>query len=104
MKNLTDIEICKKIAEIEGVGNEWLAIPGRHNRDAYNPLTDKALLWDLMVKYNIEIDYNIHVGMSNADVFLEDLDEDKSRLPRAVLLEIIEVHQRICKLKELDNG
>ena len=59
---LTDLEICKRIAEIEGisnpscdgsdiyanVGDDDLPIWGR-----YNPLTDDALCFQLMVKYKV---------------------------------------------------
>ena len=64
---MNDLDICKRIAEIEGVklyGNS-LTIEGTlsHVHDnnelgynvQYNPLTDKALCFDLMVKYHIEL-------------------------------------------------
>jgi len=46
---MTDLEICKRIAEIEGIHVS--------NVDAgmYDPLTDKALCFDLMVNNNIEL-------------------------------------------------
>jgi hypothetical protein len=65
MKELTDLEICKRIAEIEGVdANESLMqvgscyIPtGRglvdENFIQYNPLTDDALCFKLRIKYGI---------------------------------------------------
>jgi len=55
---MTDLEICQKIAEIEGID---FSVDGEHvfyKPDGwpcgYNPLTDKALCFDLMVKYSIE--------------------------------------------------
>lgn len=60
MSELTDLEICKRIAEIEGVravelGSESECWIGDENHDEYNPLTDKALCFDLMVKYEIDV-------------------------------------------------
>lgn len=59
---MNDLEICKRIAEIEGVQHqfEMEGTPNCHvyseqlNKE-YNPLTDKALCFDLMVKNNIEL-------------------------------------------------
>lgn len=51
---LTDLEICKRIAEIEGYPAPLKA----HNDNwiiAANPLTDDALCFKLMVKYNVDI-------------------------------------------------
>ena len=75
MNELTDLELCKKIAEIEGLAvadpgvvssreyNEstCLIIPhGKHSPYSYvySPLTNKALLFDLMVKYKVELNHN----------------------------------------------
>lgn len=65
MNNLTDLEICKRIAEIEDVefqiqnGKVLPLNPSEVIKDkltdVYNPLTDKALCFDLMVKHNIEL-------------------------------------------------
>jgi len=68
MKKLNDLEICKRIAEIEGL----TVIQGdRENKNCiyhnwqtserygiilhgkYNPLTDDALCFRLMIKYNV---------------------------------------------------
>jgi len=107
LKTLTDLEICKKIAEIEGL--EVVALDVFKNGtqflrkalffedfEEYNPITDKALLWDLMVKYRVMIDwYNMELYILNIDGdlisnFIQFADE--SELPRAVLLAIIEAH------------
>ena len=63
MSELTDLEICKRIAEIEGIDfqiqNKKILPKDPANAikdkltDVYNPLTDKALCFDLMVKHDI---------------------------------------------------
>ena len=65
---MTDLEICQKIAEIEGVASSIdLKISQSINdgfcesdflkwEDLYNPLTDKALCFDLMIKHGVNID------------------------------------------------
>jgi len=64
---MNDLEICKRIAEIEKCevyekADEWYGHQmfvvqkvGGLPPMAYNPLTDKALCFDLMVKHNIEL-------------------------------------------------
>jgi hypothetical protein len=65
---LTDLEICKRIAEIEGLKihsknqcsvnvltcNNGLNIPIAQQ---YNPLTDDALCFQLMVKYKVDVEF-----------------------------------------------
>ena len=75
MDKLTDLEICKKMAGIEGVtGHEYMGVfvPSEQFNDAvndskdnvygysvddyaYNPLTDDALCFKLMVKYRCSV-------------------------------------------------
>lgn len=68
MSELTDLEICKRIAEIEGFDYQVIE-PLFPNRGAhiavgdnlprtYNPLTDKALCFELMVKHQIQLDWD----------------------------------------------
>ena len=96
MKTLTDLEICKKIAEIEGYGpNEindkadviWVLFG--HATMEFNPLADKALLFDLMLKYNVTLENysSLHYASIERITHRADSDED---VPRAVLLAIIE--------------
>jgi len=58
MSELTDLEICKRIAEIEGLNVRCLDADivwiGDGDYNEYNPLTDKALCFDLMVKHEID--------------------------------------------------
>jgi len=62
---MDDLTICKKIAEIEGhyLSEEWdclgdggvLIGHGHGNLSRYNPLTDDALCFQLMVKNSIAL-------------------------------------------------
>jgi hypothetical protein len=58
MNELTDLQICQRIAEIEGVdlmpyrqGDRAAFAAG--SQTIYNPLTDDALCFKLMIKYDI---------------------------------------------------
>jgi hypothetical protein len=64
MKDLTDLEICQRIAEIEGAKEtlfsrvkpkELTAVFDGNTTFNYNPLTDDALCFKLMVKYKISL-------------------------------------------------
>ena len=64
---MNDLEICKRIAEIEGEFTkceDWsvnmcaqLEFGDGANWKIYSPLKDKALCFDLMVKHKIEIEW-----------------------------------------------
>lgn len=51
MKELTDLEICQKIAEIENYRG-WEKMSTRGVAGVFNPLTDDGLGWRLEEKYN----------------------------------------------------
>lgn len=66
MNNLTDLEVCKRIAEIEGETvlseEEWfypdsgcLISDCDGCSEEYNPLTDKALCFDLLVRHSLNL-------------------------------------------------
>lgn len=61
MSDLTDLEICKRIAEIDGVDYDYNdeRVMYWSKEDApvttYNPLTDDALCFQLMVKYKVSV-------------------------------------------------
>ena len=63
MSELTDLEICKRIGEIESLNGDFgTHLNGAHGRryidgsfKYYNPLTDDALCFQLMVKYKIQL-------------------------------------------------
>ena len=69
MNKLTDLELCKRIAEIEGeevtVRFDWddnlrtrlsYGSEFEDRMPEYNPLTDDALCFRLMVKYDIRVE------------------------------------------------
>jgi len=89
MKELTDLEICKRIAEIEGL--EWFELdnskhskkPDAHAiylnksengtyRNRFNPLADGDLMLGLIVKHKVDI---VH-GKSISTVRIYDDPED----------------------------
>ncbi len=100
---MTDLEICKRIARIEYplCTLEWCKDTLFLHDEIYNPLTDKALCFDLMVKYmryfKIQSDENlteIHVhdleAMSPQSLLYIVKDPDAQR---AICLAIIEAHE-----------
>ena len=58
---MNDLEICKRIAEIEGyskLGTVWgelVIVSNEDDTTSYNPLTDDALCFGLVKKYGVEI-------------------------------------------------
>ena len=116
---LTDLEICKKIAEIEGrtywssghgEGLHLHYIEGNANSRIlyYNPLTDDALCFKLMVKYEIErcyepydfIGWSYHSRKSNNPAHVTERtywgegEETADLSPnKAICLAIIESHK-----------
>ena len=108
MSDLTDLELCKRIADIENVtvrdtGEEleWVKCPKsaiEPKYDDYNPLTDDALCFHLMVKYDVNIDryhdsafilseYTDRPHKSNVS-FAIDMNVN-----RAILLAIVEANK-----------
>ena len=109
---MSDLEICKRIAEIEGVYHHLSETEVKHVmvRDnsvtwmirfvEYNPLTDDALCFQLMLKYDMP-----PMKVSDSDLYdciiSDDLDllligggtiTDKSP-NKAICLAIIEAHK-----------
>jgi hypothetical protein len=109
---LTDLEICKRIAEIEGVeinhqilqhDNLLVTIPrGDYMRKEYNPLTDDALNHQLMIKYKVTTEFTRYYNHlksittkayydNKADngygAYIQDISPNK-----AICLAIIEAH------------
>ena len=111
---MTDLEICKRIAEIEGLahtlenncfgdGKSVYADTANHTGlKHYNPLTDDALCFQLMVKYAIEVKPPFTGVQVNTKVVwsifngIDDFDNyylyDKNT-NRAICLAIIEAHK-----------
>jgi len=102
---MTDLEICKRIAEIERVSvyidgddtgnfinlNHPMSDRGS---EMYNPLTDKALCFDLMVKYQVTLTYGQQYFMAKILLKKEDGDysfSSQTYCPqRAICLAVIE--------------
>ncbi len=82
---MTDLEICKRIAEIEGIHVS--------NVDAgmYDPLTDKALCFDLMVKYDVRVEpSDCNAWLDNEDGYPEcEVIHHEGTLQEAICLVII---------------
>tara|TARA_R110000787_G_scaffold270630_1_gene377625 strand:- start:75 stop:407 length:333 start_codon:yes stop_codon:yes gene_type:complete len=84
---LTDLEICKRIAEIEG-RSCWQTSSGEGvcincfegERDSavryYNPLTDDALCFTLMLKYEVSLTYGGYAV--TAEILIEKEDGEHS--------------------------
>jgi len=90
MSELTDLELCKKIAEIEGYSSLYEScildvVNGKSH------MVGKALLFDLMVKYGVSIDYETDEVTSHCRFYSVDFN-GKSDLPRAILECIIEAN------------
>jgi len=102
---MNDLEICKRIAEIEGLST--LVFNGVHliEREPfescesaifYNPLTDDALCFQLMVKYKVKIvferapDYYHAIGFYKDNTKFCESDENPNK---AICLAIIEAHK-----------
>ena len=106
INKLTDLQICKRIAEIEGVqytienprfGIEHVQ-PLYDTELIYNPLTDDALCFQLMVKYDMppmksgvpnlyECVFDIDRALSGAGIICDESPN------RAICLAIIEAHK-----------
>ena len=105
---MNDLEICKRIAEIEGFAVELtrkkgygfvLEYNGSHFRK-YNPLRDDDICFKLSKKYNVSImHYEEHSTAriwddpeDNPIADVSDINNDTS-LNKAILLAIIEAHK-----------
>ncbi len=105
MNKLTDLEICKRIAEIEGVslydkpndmtGNLETLYPPYMS---YNPLTDDALCFQLMVKHKATVIWTRGLVMMYKYPNSSALDTVRVEfggilgINKAILLAIIEAH------------
>jgi len=104
---MNDLEICKRIAEIEGevvsgVGDHSVYIkcqPSLVGNVQYNPLTDDALCFQIMVKHDVDLmspyrvngetKWEAQVFSKNYADALSIYDESPNK---AILLAIIEAH------------
>lgn len=105
MSNLTEIEIINEIVRIERMSNVRFSsgvfstevVPGI--RQEYNPLRNKALLFDLMVKHEVAVTF----GLGSVVVHCKNVNRngavakkvDKKDLPRSILECIVEANNKI---------
>lgn len=107
MEELTDLEICKKIAEIEGLESDGgdphrihIEVDGQSRTMQWDPLGDcagdKALCFDLMIEYGIELNYTACPAGSGTLYFANtpsNLSSDYCESPsKAICLAIIKAH------------
>ncbi len=104
---MEDLEICKRIAEIEGLsarmmksafGVKLMIMRNDHGGyGEYNPLTDDALCFRLMVKYQIEFDFKnkraIYDAPNKDPMYRSWVKFDDIPLKKALCLAIIEAHK-----------
>ncbi len=100
---MTDLEICKRIAEIH-IGELFTMSDSVYwtsdKNDEFNPLTDKALCFDLMVKHEIEVMFDDDNGGCMTSFFFRKSDTHISPIctgdknpQRAICLAIIEKYE-----------
>ena len=100
MRKLTDLELCKKIAEIEklphhleeGMNDKFINTSTIYGDVCeYNPLTDDALCFQLMVKYGV---WTSPSGFTTTTRANNKIIQDKSP-NKAICLAIIEAHKEL---------
>ena len=99
--SMTDLEICKRIAEIEGEFTkceDWsvnmcaqLEFGDGANWKIYSPLKDKALCFELMVKHKIEIEWWGNECATYKDGLSGEIHDTSPQ--RAICLAIIEANK-----------
>lgn len=108
MSDLTDLEICKRIAKIEGYQTEYFGgyeccafkgdehmkpHIGKYDFIPYNPITDDGLCFRLMVKYGISVfthEYGYYANMNSEHSVSRSFTESPNR---AICLAIIAAHE-----------
>jgi len=91
---MNDLDLIKSIAEIEGVKLRGLHViryalaAVEPQRNEYNPLTDDALCFQLMVKYKVDVRHYID-GSVDAYITFNKQEVTGSNLNKAVCLAII---------------
>jgi hypothetical protein len=109
MNKLTDLEICKRIAEIEGylrirVSRVTVQVSNSicdDDFELYNPLTDDALIFNLAFTHKVKIDYFdecVYLAKPRTLASYRFNKNEIASLRKAICLAIIESR------KELNNG
>jgi hypothetical protein len=97
MNELTDLQICQRIAEIEGykktgtVWGECVIVSTEDDTTSFNPLTDDALCFKLMVKHSIRVEpENCSAWTNNDDGYPQyEVIHCKGTINKAICLAII---------------
>jgi len=95
MSELTDLEICMRIALLEDetfyVEGEFIATM---DCKEYNPLTDDSLCFQLMVKYKVDVSFHYESAEIYNDLQTKPVSFDcnGTSINRAICLAIIEAH------------
>jgi hypothetical protein len=83
MNELTDLEICQRIAQIEGIQNQIEQADTQHPyiyseelNAEYNPLTDNSLCFSLMLRHEVSLTYGEYAV--NAEILIEKEDGEHS--------------------------
>ena len=100
MEELTDLEICKRIAEIDGK-TDIEVVPSAvygdlilTNSGLFNPLTDDALCFQLMVKHGVTVSFEEIEAYIYNDYKTKSVCFDKDKTPnKAICLAIIEANK-----------
>lgn len=88
---MNELELCKAMADIEGLDNEQQDALHRLIIGKGSP-TGKALLFDLMVKYDVDITpSHWYVSTDQGSGYIEYSSKDE--IPRAILECIVEANQ-----------
>ena len=98
MSELDDLSICKRIAEIERIGHQHIQytdkpfIVSMATHSEYNPLTDDALCFQLMVKYEVSL-IAPEREQEDWDCVIRDVLTVHKSPNKVICLAIIEVHK-----------
>jgi len=97
---MNDLDICKRIAEIEGYKvnisikceGVWCSRYDNNCYGIYNPLTDNALCFQLMIKYKLSL-FAPEGEQTNWDCIIIDIFTCDENPNKAICLAIIEANK-----------
>ena len=98
---MNDLDICKRIAEIEGYKvnisikceGVWCSRYDNNCYGIYNPLTDNALCFQLMIKYKLSL-FAPEGEQTNWDCIIIDIFTCDENPNKAICLAIIELKKK----------
>jgi hypothetical protein len=101
VKEFTDLELCKKFAELEGVGFDEFTggVLLRNDIDlgplGYNPITDLSLNCVARDKYGVSINHDFHFICIDNNIKCGEIYKQKEDIPRAVILCILKSESKV---------